>query len=226
MRKAALITSGLIAVVLTGSITGISAATAPSDTSETAENSTAAAPAQVRLTISGNQFSNNGKVAAEVNVYADIPFKGTVQIVDAESGVTLNPLYESSGQSGENPTARFVATEPARGMASGRRSWSAIFTSGTEGVDHGQSAAASVDIYFWDSPPGSPFYEEVLWFGGKGYTKGLKDGSFDPTGLVSREAMAAFLYRMTNQPKTVPACRVSPYPDVPVKHQFAGKSAG
>lgn len=81
---------------------------------------------------------------------------------------------------------------------------------------------------FVDVNPGAPFYKEITWM----FEAGLSNGSAVPSGRaylpkssVSREAMAAFLYRL-NTPAgatkpagyTVPS--VSPFADVPTNHKF------
>jgi len=45
----------------------------------------------------------------------------------------------------------------------------------------------------------SPFYKEIEWMNAKGITTGMQDGTYAPKGDVTREAMAAFMWRMSNQ---------------------------
>jgi len=45
----------------------------------------------------------------------------------------------------------------------------------------------------------SQFYKEVEWMSAKGITTGMQDGTYAPKGDVTREAMAAFMWRMSNQ---------------------------
>lgn len=49
---------------------------------------------------------------------------------------------------------------------------------------------------FSDVPQGSQFYNEIEWLAAKKITTGYRDGTFHPRESISREAMAAFLYRM------------------------------
>jgi arabinogalactan endo-1,4-beta-galactosidase len=57
-------------------------------------------------------------------------------------------------------------------------------------------------------------YEAIVWMDQQGISTGYSDGTFRPSGVVSRQAMAAFLYRFAQSPSVVlPAS--SPYPDVP-----------
>jgi hypothetical protein len=48
---------------------------------------------------------------------------------------------------------------------------------------------------FSDYPAGSLFFKEVEWLKSVGVTTGNADGTYAPSGSVSRQAMAAFLYR-------------------------------
>lgn len=57
---------------------------------------------------------------------------------------------------------------------------------------------------FSDVRPGDPFHREVSWAAAAGISTGYPDGTFRPGAPVSREAMAAFLYRLTNPDKPMP----------------------
>jgi len=48
---------------------------------------------------------------------------------------------------------------------------------------------------FWDLSPDEPFYKEIAWLRSTDITTGWSDGSFHPYEPISREAMAAFIYR-------------------------------
>jgi len=72
---------------------------------------------------------------------------------------------------------------------------------------------------FSDVPQGKPFDFEITWLASTGITTGYPNGSFDPYGTVSRDAMAAFLYRFRGSPSfTAPAA--SPFSDVPTSNPF------
>lgn len=53
---------------------------------------------------------------------------------------------------------------------------------------------------FTDVPVGSKFYAEIQWMSDEGISTGYSDGTFRPLSSVTREAMAAFLYRFHNSP--------------------------
>ena len=57
------------------------------------------------------------------------------------------------------------------------------------------------------------FYLEIEWMNAKGITTGMGDGTYAPKAPVTREAMAAFLYRMAGSPSYTPPSTPS-FPDV------------
>ena len=82
---------------------------------------------------------------------------------------------------------------------------------------------APVPVRFTDVPEGAPFAEEIGWLQDSGISRGtlLPDGTrvFQPAGPVTREAMAAFLYRAAGSPEHA-APGESPFVDVPVGAPF------
>ncbi|WP_449372248.1 S-layer homology domain-containing protein [Arthrobacter psychrolactophilus] len=74
---------------------------------------------------------------------------------------------------------------------------------------------------FLDVSSTAAFYKEITWLSSTGITTGYGDGTFRPLGSVNRDAMAAFLYRMTK----TPYCQRSPsesrtFTDNPANAQF------
>ncbi|WP_234988031.1 S-layer homology domain-containing protein [Demequina sp. NBRC 110056] len=63
------------------------------------------------------------------------------------------------------------------------------------------------------------FYREISWLTEKGITTGYAGNWFRPEWEVSREAFAAFLYRLAGRPGVSMSSR-SPFKDVPKSHQF------
>ena len=77
---------------------------------------------------------------------------------------------------------------------------------------------------FTDVAVTHPFCGEIAWLANTGITTGFDDGSFDPTADVSRQAMAAFLYRFTQKTgANPPDCTTAPFIDVAVTHPFCGE---
>jgi hypothetical protein len=72
---------------------------------------------------------------------------------------------------------------------------------------------------FSDVPLTHGFYDEIEWLASSGIGGGFPDGTFRPAIAVSRQAMAAFLYRMAGSPAFVPPATPS-FTDVPTSHGF------
>ena len=86
-----------------------------------------------------------------------------------------------------------------------------------------QLVEAPSSVWFTDVPESNEFYEDILWLVEQGITTGYADGTFRPTAPVSRQAMAAFLYRMVTGEEDAPACTTAPFSDVPVADPFCGE---
>ena len=74
----------------------------------------------------------------------------------------------------------------------------------------GQTKHVAV-VWFTDVAQGLGFYNEIAWMADQGITTGFPDGTFLPDASVSRQAMAAFMYRFAGSPAfTPPSCLRSP----------------
>ena len=62
---------------------------------------------------------------------------------------------------------------------------------------------------FSDVPTTHPFFAEIEWLKAEGITVGNADGTFAPDDAVSRQAMAAFLYRYADSPEFTPPAEPS-----------------
>ena len=76
---------------------------------------------------------------------------------------------------------------------------------------------------FADVATSQQFYKEMAWLSGQGISTGWVDGNgvrtYRPLQAISRDAMAAFLYRLAGSPEyTAPS--VSPFADVSTNQQF------
>ena len=79
---------------------------------------------------------------------------------------------------------------------------------------------------FPDVPTSHPFCGEIAWLAAEGIATGYADGGYHPAAVVSRQAMAAFLYRFAGRPDGAhPSCATPPFPDVPASHPFCGEIA-
>lgn len=72
---------------------------------------------------------------------------------------------------------------------------------------------------FSDVPVGSPFSKEIEWLNAEGIANGNADGTFQPLEPVSRQAMAAFLYRTAGSPEFAPPPTAT-FIDMPVGGPF------
>ncbi|WP_342372727.1 S-layer homology domain-containing protein [Propioniciclava soli] len=72
---------------------------------------------------------------------------------------------------------------------------------------------------FRDVPIGLQFEPEIRWMATTGISTGWSDGTYRPWEPVTREAMAAFLYRMAGSPAYTPPA-TSPFSDVPTSHMY------
>ena len=68
-----------------------------------------------------------------------------------------------------------------------------------------------------------PFCPDISWLAGAGITGGYPDGEFKPVAPITRQAMAAFLFRYANPGAPKPTCSTAPFPDVPAAHPFCGE---
>lgn len=94
----------------------------------------------------------------------------------------------------------------------------ALAPAGTAAPLAAQPSAASGG--FTDVPPASGFYGDITWLVSKDITTGYSDGGFHPAAAVSRQSMAAFLYRAKNPGTTAPACTTATFKDVPASSPF------
>ena len=79
---------------------------------------------------------------------------------------------------------------------------------------------------FSDVPISHPFCGEIAWLADTGITTGFPDGTYRPATPVTREAMAAFLYRLHFGAGAEAAdCTVTPFSDVAIAHPFCGEIA-
>jgi sugar lactone lactonase YvrE len=72
---------------------------------------------------------------------------------------------------------------------------------------------------FSDVPAHHPFAADIAWLVAEGLAQGYPDGTYQPAGAVSRQSLAAFLWRHAGQPATDPGGAT--FADVPADHPFA-----
>jgi hypothetical protein len=72
---------------------------------------------------------------------------------------------------------------------------------------------------FTDVATSHPFFEEIEWLASTGITTGYPDGTFRPGATITRQASAAFFYRLAGQPTFTPPTTPS-FTDVATSHPF------
>jgi hypothetical protein len=75
---------------------------------------------------------------------------------------------------------------------------------------------------FRDVPKSSPYCGSIQWLDDANITSGTASGGFAPLAPVTRQAMAAFLYKVDHAGAAPPGCTVAPYADVPASSPFCG----
>ena len=78
---------------------------------------------------------------------------------------------------------------------------------------------------FRDVRASNPFAADISWLVEQGITTGYADGTFRPSANVTRQEMAAFLYRYAHPGTPAPACTTAPFTDVPVGSVFCADIA-
>src|SRR5699024_2402869 len=81
------------------------------------------------------------------------------------------------------------------------------------------ATSATAAPAFSDVPRDSQFVKEIEWLANKGISTGYADGTFRPHLPITRDAMAAFMYRLAGEPAfTAPS--KSPFRDVTPRTKF------
>jgi len=87
------------------------------------------------------------------------------------------------------------------------------------------SGVAVTTPVFTDVPAAYTFADDIFWLAGMGTSLGFADGKFQPTADISRQAMAAFLFRFRNPGLLDPVCdpmKDRVFTDVAVDAPFCG----
>lgn len=111
-----------------------------------------------------------------------------------------------------------VTVSPAQRIRAASASAVAVILALVATVLPAAPAAAGIPK-FSDVPEDHQFYTEITWLADQRITTGYANGSFKPREHMSREAFAAFLYRLSDSPP-VKLPKKSPFKDVPTNSQF------
>jgi hypothetical protein len=124
------------------------------------------------------------------------------------------------------PDGQLQWTNP--GTLAGTR-WVRVSLTTVEGARTDAWSTGPLDVTeratFIDVPEGSQFHADIDWMVGERLASGVPD-TYRPAAGTTRQAMAAFLYRLAGAPNgSKPVCVAAPFPDVPVTHTFCGEIA-
>ncbi|UOQ56431.1 HtaA domain-containing protein [Leucobacter allii] len=179
--------------------------------------------AEVRTGAGALNENSSERVAVATVSGAELPDfvdAGTASIVPDYAGTTAKGTWKS-GYSDAWSNA-FVNMIPS--------SIQAFYYASGAGSDAKKPAApielswadAPVEIPFVDVQPGDKFYTEIAWMYTEGLSTGTKVGSevyYRPANSVTREAMAAFLYRLAGEPAFTAPTK-SPFADLKTGDRF------
>jgi hypothetical protein len=158
-----------------------------------------------------NVYTKDGSLVTRFSyTAADGAFKVTglstgLYFVSAEPDGGAAPIY--SGNVLAEANARSVSSFVGQNTDLGTLSY-ATATQGSRGFD--------------DVPLGSQFQSEILWLANEGISTGWEaNGSrtYQPLSPVNRDAMAAFMYRLSGEPEFTPPS-VTPFADLPTDAKF------
>lgn len=143
-------------------------------------------------------------------------------------------IVQSGGRTAASSIALMPSTRPFPGYYATNTAWQqgSTFTTHagtTVTINKVTDSAATVTI-----DAGLPFTDlrvstlrgSIEWLATNKLTNGWPDGTYRPLSTMTREQMAAFLYRLANPGvKVAPKPRTAPFRDVPANHVFAGEIA-
>jgi len=166
-------------------------------------------PSTTALTVTTPTVVVGGKVTVKATVTSTGNLtSGFVVIHDGEELVGGGTLTNGS------------VTVVLSGLTAGTHELTATFV-GNSAAAASTSAKATATVNFADYVSGA-FHTEVLWLASQGITTGNAQGQFQPAEAITRQAMAAMLFRASNPGAELPACTVKPFTDVPLDNPFCG----
>lgn len=95
----------------------------------------------------------------------------------------------------------------------------AAFLAALLAVSVASAPVANAANGFKDVPPQAQFYKEITWLADQGISTGYADNTFRPHAAITRDAMAAFMYRLAGEPTFTPPAK-SPFTDLTPKSKF------
>lgn len=149
---------------------------------------------------------------------------------DASTAVNGNrgvKILQSGGSSAASSVVLMPSTKPFTGYYAANHTWQAGQTFTTHAgtkvtVDYINDSSAGVTINTglpFNDIGDSGFQSDIKWMHERGLSTGWADGTYRPYESMTREAMAAFMYRFAGSPAYSPPSQ-SPFSDVPPGHPF------
>jgi len=89
----------------------------------------------------------------------------------------------------------------------------------------GEALPTCTTAPFKDVKVDNPLCGAIQWAKETGVATGWDDGTFRPAGSISRDAIAAMLYRQSQGTNVIPTCTVKPFTDVSISHPLCGAVA-
>jgi hypothetical protein len=150
------------------------------------------------------------------------PAPGGIYVHDTGTGTTELASLTSTGA----PSLAGAPSISYDGLVVGFESGTEPTVPGDDNAKHdvfvrvlGVDTGCEGDGPFPDVPAESEFCGDILWLLEEEITTGYADGTFRPDAPVSRQAMAAFMYRYAGEPAFTPPATPS-FSDVSVSHPF------
>jgi hypothetical protein len=187
-----------------------------------------AGAAQPGYTMLGHSFVITAPAAS-----ASDPLRLTFQVDDATlpagSGAAALTVFRDGAAIPACATAGATTADPdpcvaSRDTADGVTTIT-VLSSHASTWAFGANLAGCTSAPFADVSVSSAFCGDIAWLKTQQIAQGYADGGFHPAVAVSRQAMAAFLYRSANAGKAAPACTSAPFADVSVSSAFCGDIA-
>ena len=175
-----------------------------------------------RTTITPGPLMTGGSVAGTVTDAAGAPAPGRLVVAFVDDGVhaTRSATTDAAGHytiRGLSPGSYQVAVPESNATGGDTFHATGVQPPSPNVAVGAGSTASGIDVRvgtrFVDVQPSAAFAADIEWLGAQGITRPGPEARFNPLGSVTREAMAAFLYRAAGSPAfTAPA--TSPFADV------------
>jgi DNA-binding beta-propeller fold protein YncE len=162
---------------------------------------------RVLATVTGGYLRDFGDTALSDPYGVTVDPIGFVYVADSSTIKKYTPLGDLVWSIAGVPGPHHGAIHP--------QGWHAVGLLGTSTV---QVRDLCPDD-FTDVPTSHAFFFEICWMATSGVTVGVTEDTYAPTAAVSRQSMAAFLFRLKNDVGFVPPIDPT-FPDVPTTHPF------